>query len=276
LGSFSAAAAELGVTHGAVSKQIHALEAWLGQTLFIRSSHRMMPTREGRAFARELGESFDRMAEAVIRHRTANTKCVLRVNAPATFAMRWLIPRLPLLYEQHSDMEVLVSTTSNLNESIRGTFDLAIRRVPSPSEHCVGTRFLDEADTLIASPALLERRPLHQVSDIAKHTILSTETRPGDWEDWLAVAGYHGAPPLRQYRYDHYFVTLQAAIDAFGLAIGPLPALSEDIERGRLFTPFPEIRVARPSYFVLASTDVRPAKAVQRFIAWLVSVGKAP
>jgi hypothetical protein len=45
--------------------------------------------------------------------------------------------------------------------------------------------FLSEADALIVSPALFERAPLHQSADIANHVLLGSETRPGDWTDWL-------------------------------------------------------------------------------------------
>ena len=272
-GSFTAAAHELGVTHGAVSKQIQALEQWLGQTLFVRSGQRMAPTLHGRAFAREISEAFDRIADAARRYGSISATQVLRVNAPATFAMRWLIPRLPRFYARFPKVEVRISTSSALDESLRGSFDLAIRRGPQPWEQHSATRFLDESNTVVASPALLKRQSLRKLADLAKHTILSTESRPGDWEEWLMAAGYTGPPPARQQRYDHYFVTLLATIDGFGLAIGPMPVLAQDVQLGRLCTPFPNITVHRPSYFVLTPFDADKPPAMQAFIDWLVETG---
>jgi len=272
-GSFTAAAHELGVTHGAVSKQIQSLEQWLGQTLFVRSGQRMAPTLHGRAFAREISEAFDRIADAARRYGSISATQVLRVNAPATFAMRWLIPRLPRFHARFPKIEVRISTSSALDESLRGSFDLAIRRGPQAWEQHSAKRFLDESNTVVASPALLRRQSLRKLADLAKHTILSTESRPGDWEEWLMAAGYTGPPPARQQRYDHYFVTLLATIDGFGLAIGPLPVLVQDVQLGRLCTPFPDITVRRPSYFVLTPFDAVKPPAMQAFIDWLVETG---
>lgn len=273
-GSFVAAAAELGVTHGAVSKQIQALESWLGQSLFVRSGQRMAATPHGRAFAAEISEAFDRISDAAQRYGTLAATHVLHVNAPATFAMRWLIPLLPGFYAAHPNVEVRISTSTTLTETLRGSFDLAIRRGPQPWDQFEAMRFLDETDTVIANPALLSRQPLAVLGDLANHTILATETRPGDWDDWLAAAGYVGPPPARRHRFDHYFVTLQAALDGFGLAIGPLPVLAQDVALGRLTTPFAHIRVARRSYFVLRALDADRSSAMRGFIDWLVSAGK--
>lgn len=272
-GSFTAAASELGVTHGAVSKQIQALEQWLGQTLFIRSGQRMAPTLHGRAFAREISEAFDRIADAARRYGSITATQVLRVNAPASFAMRWLIPRLSQFYANHPNTEIRISTSSALNETLRGSFDLAIRRGPQPWEQFSAKRFLDEVNTLVASPALLERQPLRHLDDLSKHTILSTESRPGDWEDWLIAAGYTAPPITRQQRYDHYFVVLLATLDGLGLSIGPMPVLSHDVRLGRLCTPFPLIAVRRPSYFVLTPFDADKSPAMHSFIDWLTKVG---
>jgi len=67
--------------------------------------------------------------------------------------------------------------------------------------------FLDEADTLIMSPSLFERRPVRRLDDIASHVLLSTETRPGDWTDWLNRAGLLPAAEQRRRVFDHFFVT---------------------------------------------------------------------
>jgi LysR family transcriptional regulator, glycine cleavage system transcriptional activator len=271
-GSYSAAAIELGVTHGAVSKQIATLEGWLGQRLFVRAGQRMVATPHGRSFAREVSEAFDRIADAARRHGRAEANEVLHVNAPATFAMRWLIPRLPDFQRLHPRVEVRVSTSTTLHEEARG-FDLAIRRGPLPWVQFRATKFLDEWNTLVASPALLRRQPLRKLADLAGHTILSTETRPGDWEEWLAVAGYAGPPPARRHRYDHFFVTLLAAIDGFGITIGPMPTLVHDVAGRRLAMPFPQVRVPRQSYFVLTPMDADKTLAMHRFVEWLIRLG---
>src|SRR5580704_19597598 len=158
-GSYAEAAAELGLTHGAVSRQIAALEGWLGQRLFARAGRRMVATPIARAFAAEVSLSFDRVIAAAEACGRPVSRRILRVSAPTTFAMRWLIPRLDRFHTERPEIEVAVTTATTLHDELRGGFDVAIRRGSAeqdawPQHRAVA--FLDEADTLIMGPALFE------------------------------------------------------------------------------------------------------------------------
>ncbi len=273
LGSFSAAAVELGVTHGAVSRQVAALEAWFGHRLFVRAGRGLALNGPGRTFATEISGIFDRLAEAAARHGPVTDLTILRIDAPATFAMRWLIPRLARFHDAHPGTQVDVVTTVTFADGLRGGYDLAIRRGPKGWDRHHATRFLDEADTLIASPALLAARPLRTLEALAGHTLLSTETRPGDWPDWLQAAGLGLVPQAKVIRLDHFFVTLQAAMDGLGLAVGPFPVLDGDVAAGRFVTPFPAIRVKREPYYALVPDDADKTRSLRALVRWLVAEG---
>jgi DNA-binding transcriptional LysR family regulator len=272
-GSFTAAATELGVTHGAVSKQIQALEVWLGRQLFRRSGQRMLPTPHGRAYAREISNALDQIAESSRRFGSSTSSSVLQICAPATFAMRWLIPRLSKFYEQRPRAEICVSTSTTTDHTLTGHFDVIIRRGPENWDQYDALEFLKESNTLVASPTLLKRKPLRKISDISEHTLLSTDTRPGDWESWLDAASYAGEFPVRRQAFDHFFVTLQAALDGVGLAIGPIPVLGDDIEQKRLVVPFMDIQVPRRSYFALTPCDVDKSPLLRNFLSWVLAEG---
>lgn len=274
-GSYAAAGTELGLTHGAVSRQVAALEAWLGQPLFARVGRQMVATQAARVFAAEISLAFDRLTEAAEACGRPVAPRVLRVNAPTTFAMRWLIPRLEGFRVARPDTEVTVTTTTTLQEELRGGFDLAIRRGPEPWPQHRAVPFLPEFDTLVASSGLLARRPLEHPGDLAGHVLLGTQTRPGDWGAWLGAAGAarpEGAPTRI---FDHFFVTLQAVEDGAGLGIAPFPVLDRAVADGRLAAPFPEITVERPGYFVLTPFDADKSPALTAFVEWLVAEGKA-
>jgi len=275
-GSYAAAGAELGLTHGAVSRQIAALESWLGQRLFVRTGRRMAATPAARAFAAEVSLSFDRVITAAEACGRLDARRILRVSAPTTFATRWLIPRLDRFHTERAEVEVAVTTTMTLRDELRGGFDVAIRRGSAEQDAWPQHRavpFLDEADTLIMSPALFERAPLRRLDDIASHVLLSTETRPGDWTDWLDHAGLLHAAEQRRRVFDHFHVTLQAVVDGLGLGIGPLPVLRADVAAGRLLAPFPAITVPRKSYVALVPFDADKTSSLTRFIEWLVAEG---
>src|ERR1700689_4017696 len=107
-GSYAKAATELGLTHGAVSRQISALESWLGQKLFMKNGRRMVATPIPSVFAAEVSLSFNRLMAAAEACGRPGARRILRVSAPTSFAMRWLIPRLDRYHADHPHVEVAV------------------------------------------------------------------------------------------------------------------------------------------------------------------------
>jgi LysR family transcriptional regulator, glycine cleavage system transcriptional activator len=278
-GSYAAAATELGLTHGAVSRHIASLEAWLGQKLFRRDGRRMVATPIAAMFAGEVGHAFDRVTRAAEACARPSTRRILRVSAPTSLAMRWLIPRLERFHSERPDVEVVVSTVSTVLEDLRGGFDVAIRRGPSRDDAWPGHRavpVLDDIDTLIISPALFARRPIRRPADIEGHALLASETRAGDWTDWLDTAGIAHLGHLPRQMFDHFFVTRQAVEDGLGIGIGPLPMLAIDVAAGRLMTPLPDIQVPRTGYVALVPDHAAKRSVLSTFLDWLAAEGKAP
>lgn len=275
-GSYAAAAEELGLTHGAVSRHIATLEHWLGQKLFQRDGRRMVATPVAGVFAAEVGHALDRMAMAAQACGRPGARRILRVSAPTSFAMRWLIPRLGRFHAAHPHIEVVVDTVSTVQEDLRGGFDLAIRRGTAqghawPQHRAIPV--LEDVDTLIMSPALFARQPILAPRDVAHHLMLASETRAGDWTDWLDVAGLSHLSGQPRQRFDHFFITRQAVEDGLGIGIGPLPMLEIDIVAGRLMTPLPDVRVRRAGYVALAPRHADPAGFLMGFVAWLADEG---
>ncbi|WP_342629665.1 LysR substrate-binding domain-containing protein [Nguyenibacter vanlangensis] len=278
--SYVEAGAELGLTHGAVSRQVAALETWLGQRLFVRVGRRMVATQAARAFATEISRSFDRVMTAAEACGRPSGRRVLRVSAPTTFAMRRLIPRLDHFHAAWPDIEISVTTVTTLHEELRAGFDVAIRRGSGalgeeawPQHHAVP--ILAEYDTLIASPAFLAEHAIRVPHDILDKPLIATETRPRDWADWLSAAGLPH-PVGRRRVFDHFFISLQSVTDGLGLGMGAFPLIAREVALGRLATPFPDIRVPRRGYVALVPFDADKSPALTGFVDWLVAEGGAP
>ena len=268
-GSYTEAARELHLTHGAISRQIQLLEEALGQPLFRKEGQRMVATGHAKAFAREISAAFDHISDAARRYgKQASTK-VIRVNAPATLAMRWLIPQLPSFRGRHPQVEVRISTAFSNDPVLRGSFDVGIRRSADDRAQFEVLPLLAEQTTVIASPAYLKQRKVRKPADLAQAVWLSTESRPGDWENWLASAGCAELRPAQTLRFDHFFVTLQAVVDGMGLGIGPFPTLDSDLESGRIVTPFPKLISRGSEYFALVPRDSDKPKFLRDFLEWL-------
>jgi DNA-binding transcriptional LysR family regulator len=269
--SLSAAAEELGLTHGAVSRQIGLLEDWLGQPLFMRQGQRSVATEHARAFAAEISGAFDRIGDAAVRFGRTPATRVVRINCQTTFATRWLMPRLPTFHDAHPGIELVLATANSDEGRAPFGFDIAIRRdgAEQPEwRHFDRYPLFEEKLTLLAAPALLARQPLASLADLAKQVFVSSQTRTGEWERWLQAAGIDGLRPRRYQRFDHYHVGLQALVDGLGVGIGGLPTLAHEVEQGRLVAPFP-ILAPGSGYAAWVAPDADKTQALDSVLRWL-------
>ncbi|MDR3095997.1 MAG: LysR family transcriptional regulator [Paraburkholderia sp.] len=274
-GSYSAAARELHLTHGAISRHIAILEDWLGQPLFAREGQSMVATSHARAFAREISAAFDHIADAAERYGKHQRLKVIRVSASATVAMRWLIPLLPDFAALCPDVDVRVSTAMSTEPALRGGFDVAIRpHVPAGVQFQSWPLFR-EHNTVIASPQLIAQSGVTRVEQLAAETWLTSETRPGDWEAWLSAVGQPELRANRTLRFDHFFVTLQAVVNGLGFGIGPFPTLESDCVAGRMQKPFPDLVSEGTTYHALVPLDADKTVHMRDFLDWLQASGAA-
>src|ERR1700758_5354244 len=177
LGSFPRAAEELNVTHGAVSRQIRLLEDWLGTSLFLRTNRNAVPTRAGADLLVEAGPALDRLATAAFSLQNgARASGLLHISALPTFAMRWLIPRLPEFQREHPALDLRIVTASTPAEQFRMGADVVLSG-PSRQPGWVGSRFLAEMYLPLLSPGLIREHPLRAPADLAHHTLLHAATR---------------------------------------------------------------------------------------------------
>jgi len=273
LGSFKAAALELHVTHGAISRHLQQLEAWLGQSLFERHNRRVELTDAARRYYHEVGAVFDRLALATAEQLDAGRHRVLRVSAPATFTLRWLLPRLSAFQLEHAGVEVRL-TASNLPLGAPGDgYDVLIRGGPQTVSGYHAHEFLSEVRVPVCRPELLARHPLQRPLDLRQHTLLHAATYPRMWPDWLAAAGVPDLQPAHSLTLDHFYLTLQAALDGLGVAMGPLALVADDLAEGRLSAPFAGPALPAWRYFCYVPVARGEDSAVADFVAWLRVAG---
>jgi|TARA_R110002095_G_scaffold153601_1_gene133503 LysR family glycine cleavage system transcriptional activator len=272
-GSFSRAADELCVTHGAVSRQVKLLEDWAGLALFDRVGRRVVLTGAGRRFADRVSSAFGDIAAAarVLRANT-NTTRVLTLNILPTFAMRWLLPRLSKFQFTHPQIELrLVTSDQPLERIAPGHFDIAVRRKSALATQEFRTGIIFTEDELpVCSPAFAEANPIRKPTDLKPLPLLVADTREGSWDRWFAAAGERGVSDdtaLR--RFDHFYLALQAATDGLGFALGPLPLIEEDLAQGRLVAPLSEPKLSAVPYCWAVRSSGAEDPAVTQFVAWL-------
>lgn len=273
LGSFKAAALELHVTHGAISRHIQQLEAWLGQLLFERHNRRVVLTDAARRYFGEVGAIFDRLALATAEQLDAGRHRVLRVSAPATFTLRWLLPRLSAFQLAQPGIEVrLTASNQPLGAAAEG-YDVLIRGGPLAAQGYDAHEFLSEARIPVCRPDVPRRHPLREPADLRHHTLLHAATYPRMWPDWLEAAGVPTLQPAQSLTLEHFYLTLQAALDGLGVAMGPLALVADDLAEGRLIAPFAAPTLPAWRYFCYVPLTRHDDQAVADFVAWLKGVG---
>lgn len=272
--SFSSAADELCVTHGAVSRQVGLLEAWLGHDLFERRGRRVVLTAPGRAYLSEIAAALDRIALATNEQFGVARQQIIRVNAPTTFALRWLLPQLSNFQLSHPAVEVRLTTSDDPIERLREECDIAIRGSEQKAAGYMVSEFLSEVRLPVCSPKLLEANPIRDISDLGHHTLLHSATYPGLWAEWLAACGNPQLAARNSQQLDHFFLTLQAAIDGLGIAMGPTALVALDVEEGRLVFPFDGPALPAWRYRTYVPNTLLEDRAVNSFLTWLRGLGR--
>ncbi|MBN3851830.1 transcriptional regulator GcvA [Paraburkholderia sp. Ac-20340] len=275
LGSFKEAAAELHVTPGAVSQQVRVLEEWLGAALFERHNRHVALTPAAQVYLEEIGPLFEQLSLASARYGVPRAVSrTLSVSALATFTLRWLVPRLARFRAEYPEIEVKVDTSNGPLESLEARYDVIIRGGPDTFYGYSARPFLSDERLPVCSPALLERVPLQSPDDLRQHTLLHASSLPRLWPDWLARARVPALKPAAALTFDHFYLTLQAAIDGIGIAMGPTALVSDDLAAGRLVAPFSGPRLPSRSYCAYVPDEKADDERVGVFCAWLEREGR--
>ncbi|NIY80107.1 LysR family transcriptional regulator [Celeribacter sp. HF31] len=235
-GRMTRAADELGVTHGAISRQVRLLEETFGTQLLRRTHQGLLPTEAGAMLAEHLTRGF-RDIEAGVAALRDEAGGTLDVSCLGTFTMRWLIPRLGRFAMAHPGIEVRLMQSDAPTDFSRGRYDVAIRVTDHAlPEDAHVTRLFPERVGPVLSPGLAERLDLRTPADLNRAPRLWARTRPAAWADWCDHAGLGrldgGAP------YEHFYFMLEAAAAGLGVALAPEPHVADDLAGGRLVAPF--------------------------------------
>jgi DNA-binding transcriptional LysR family regulator len=269
--SVSRAAAELHLTHGAVSRQIQQLERALGISLFDRRNRSVVPTRAAVAFAEQLTDALDLLSAAARRVRAATQPEPLVLSCEPTLLMRWLIPRLPALAGTAPELNLHLVASGGPVAFERESIDVAIRRNDfALPDGLPNFELFDELVGPVCTPDLAE--DVHTAADLARLPRLHSRTRPTAWPDW---AGGHGAPSNStssgetgsEQTFEHFYLSLQAAVSGLGVAIGPLALVRDDLAAGRLVAPFGF--VPDGSRYLLLTALPADDERVTVLVAWL-------
>lgn len=271
--SFTKAAEELHVTHGAISRQVAQLEGWFGRQLFRRTSSQVALTDAGKAYVNEVTAVLDRLAAASATLKEQGALSALRINAPPTFTMRWLIARMANFQHRRADVEMRLTTSMAPVNFQDNSYDVAIRvgrPIPTGGRP---VEFMTDTFAPVCHPDLLEGAAQMPLAALKKQTLISYSTEPVGWSEWLAESGIPEFAPAGVLKFEQLYFGLQAASEGLGIVLIPLFLALDDIVAGRLCVPFGFERARRVKHYAVfpGTGDTHPA--AQDFLEWLQKEG---
>ena len=231
-GSFSAAAARLGLTHGSVSRRIAALEAWLGAPLFERHGRGVRLTPAGQRFTAEVRRSLAGLAQSAEKWRPWRGRQTVRLSVVPSFARLWLLPRLTLL--EQDDLHVELALEHRPTDLDARESDIAVRYGRGAWDGLDVQALLPETLFPVASPALArELGPAPDVADLLRRPLLH-DSDISQWRNLLARHRTAYRPRWQDRRFEDYDTVLAAAEAGLGLALLRVPLAAGRLDSGRL------------------------------------------
>lgn len=269
-GSFTKAAAELGMTQAAVSYQVKLLEDRVGAPLFLRLPKRVVLSEAGRRLAPPVTEAFQRLEAAFAAMRETN-EGVLSVTAITSFATNWLVPRLGAFQLAHPNIAVRLETSHRLVDFSREEFDVGIRhghgRWPGLKAHML----LPTEFTPLCSPAFRARAgKLESPSDLLRLPLLSWSD--DWWREWFALAGIADPKPsaLAGIELESQQMLGSAALAGQGVAILTPAFFAPDLAAGRLVQPFDLVARSESSSWLVYPQERHASPKIRAFRDWIL------
>lgn len=270
LGSLKRAADELHVTHGAISRQLRALEETLGVALLQKEGRGVKLTDAGRRLGEASGEAFARLRGACdeLRRDTAEAPFVL--GCPGSLLARWFIPRLDRLNRDLPELRLQLSASEGELDPRRPGLDATLwyAEPPWPADMQV---FELDAERIgpVLSPhhprcAALRALPAAALLD---EPLLHPASRPQAWPSWAHQQGLEPARLRLGQSFEHLYFLLEAALTGLGVAIAPQQLVADDLASGRLLAPWGFVETsARLALWVPMR---RVGRRAERLAEWL-------
>lgn len=246
---------------GAVSRQIAALENWLGFPLFERHARGLRLSPQGSALYPELQSAFGRLITVAEQARQQQT--VVRLKAP-TCAIRWLVPKLLEIERRYPELQVALTTTTEHSVNFKTEpYDAAII---FGTHQSAGDLLFEEALTPVASPDT----PCDP--QLSGTTFLHPTRDKTDWLLWLAHFPHETALKMHKNQYfDTMDLAITAAMQGLGVAMADETLVAGDLRTGRLCRPFSLSVKTGASYRLVVRRSQSKADGLARFRAALVN-----
>lgn len=263
--SVTRAAEELGVTPGAISRHVRALEERLEKPLFLRRATGLALTTAGEALAQATREGLDRIADGANGVKLRRLRR-LSIGVYGFFASRLLLPLWPELRASHPDLEIDLHTSLNPLDLLPGRYDAAIVvSDAAPRAGLITHPLVPIATVPVCAPRWLKRGPI----DFAAVPLLHARPRPDDWRRWLDHAGFDSVPVQGGSSFESIGLAIEAASAGLGFAMAIEALLPPDLARRKVVIAHPTVRPTRRHFVLQYEARLADEPALATFANWI-------
>jgi len=277
--SFTRAAGELFLTQSAISRQIQALEQFVGLALFERRHKALALTPAGEAYYRTVAPILDQLRDATRKLRESRTGHVLTVTTTVSFASLWLVPRLARFRREYPKVDVRISASQEVMDMEREGIDVAIRdcalnRAPAGSQLLVSEHLAAVCSPDYLREAKRAKKPLAKPEDLRHHVLLNLHDANRrwpwlTWEAWLEAMAADDFAPEGTLSFDQYDQVMQAAIHGQGVALGRMTLSTPLIRAKQLVALFGRQQRLARGYHAVFAHDAAERPQARQFVDWI-------
>lgn len=270
LGTTVGAAAELGRTHGAVSRQIKLLEQWLGYRLFRHDYGRLELTAKGTEYYNAVSHAFNLVDRSTRVFFNDGKKHVVRVHGPTVFSSRWMIPRMHRFYQRHPNIEIWLSEFSRHSELTREVCDIAISLEPgSWPDMDVQPLMAEFIFPVCDAPTA---RQIQKGEKLGTFKLLHADDSLARWDNWPNDDLCVSACGIRLSDLEN---VLRAAGSGHGVALARGQLVTDELASGALKRPLPDTVKFDAAYWLIKPKYGVINPDIRTFASWMIEEARA-
>lgn len=268
--SFSKAAAELCVTHSAISQNIRHLEERMGVELFVRTGNKVTLTEKGKNYQLRISEAFELIAVATDELTQKKQGYSLQISCDPAVAARWLRPRLQKFREAHTSVELHIISEKVISQFSPQGIDIAIHNQwdrSSPNIH------IDPLLKLECFPAANPERltgfdKINLPDDLAAYSLIH-DKNTSLWNSWFRQHDLGHTDTSTDQHFHDFSLAIDAAVDGEGIILADHILCEAELNDGRLVALF-DHAIDCDEFCIITTRDKMRKPAVVMFRDWLL------
>ncbi|MES1197247.1 MAG: LysR substrate-binding domain-containing protein [Pseudomonadota bacterium] len=272
LKSYSKAAAELGLTHGAVSHRMRELEEQLGRPLFVRQGNAMVLTIAGAELLAQVRQGLSLLEQAFATCPPGDVQQLV-VTAVPSLASSWLFERLPNFRDAHPEIELSLRVSEALADFNKDGVDIGVRLGLGGWPGLHASKLFDEQLCPVCTPDYRDRFKLHEPSDLKNAVLLRNTWTP--WAQWFKAVGLDWPEPSVGPSFDDAILLMRAAQRGDGVALARRRLAADEVRKGNLVHPFAHSVEDEFAYWVVWPLRGRLRASAAAFRDWILAQAEA-